>query len=57
MLAAIGFNADRNFEGNRDDGAGPNSHGLVGGQQVLANHCRAPAYGVMMKMKMEDIVV
>ncbi|KAF3945437.1 hypothetical protein CMV_028186 [Castanea mollissima] len=44
MLAAIGFNVDRNREGNRDDGARPNAHGLGGGRRVPANHCRPPAY-------------
>ena len=32
MLAAIGFSVDKNHEGNRDDGVGPNAHGLGGGR-------------------------
>lgn len=45
MLAAMGFNVDRNCEGNRDDGAGFNARHPDGGRRVPDNHHRPPAYG------------
>lgn len=44
MLAAMRLNANRNREGNKDDGARFNACGLVGGQQGHVNHCRPLAY-------------
>lgn len=44
MLAAMRLNANRNREGNKDDGASFNARGLVGDQQGHVNHCRPLAY-------------
>ena len=53
---AIGFNVYRNRKGNRDGSAGPNAHGLGGGQRVPANHhIGHQPMKMILKMKMKDM--